>query len=234
MKTVVLRNRLDRHAEGQNVVGCGQRLLVLEVDLVLSFRDLVVARLDLEAHLLKHQADLAAHVAAVVDRRHIEVARSVRRARRRQALFVGFEEEKLHLRTDVECVPQFLRAAKRPFQNVARIADKRRAVGIVDVTDQPRRLVHGGLPRQDREGVEIGTQILIGFVDARKALDRAAVDHDPVVQDLVDLRARNRDVLHLSENVGKLQADEFDVFFIDDTDDVLFCIMLHGFSPLFL
>ena len=70
-------------------------------------------------------------------------------------------------------------------------------------------------------------------MDAREALDGAAVDHDLVVQDLFDLRARDRHVLELSENVGKLQADEFDIFFFGNANDVFSCIVFHGFSPFY-
>ena len=187
MEAAHLRDRLDRHLKRHDVVRRQQRVGVLEVDLMLPLGHLVMAGLDLEAHLLEHQTDLASHMAAVIDRRHIEVASRVRGARGRQALLIRLKQEELHLGADVERVAHVLRALERLFQNIARVARERRAVGIVHVADEPRGLARRGLPRKDRERVEVGAQILIRFMDAREALDRAAVDHDLVLDDLLDL-----------------------------------------------
>ena len=50
---------LDHEPEGGDVVRGGYRVAVLEVDLVLARRHLVVGGLDLEAHGLQHQHDVA-------------------------------------------------------------------------------------------------------------------------------------------------------------------------------
>ena len=36
--------------------------------------------------------------------------------------------------------------------------------------------------------------------------------HDLVVYRLLDLRCRNRNIFKLSENIGELHADKFDIF----------------------
>ena len=231
MEAAHLRNRLDRHAERHDIVRRAEGVGIAEVDFVLSLGNLVVARLDLEPELLEHQADLAPHVPAAVDGRHIEVPRRIRGARRGTALVVRLKQEKLHLRPDVERIAEGLRLFQRLFQNIARVADKRRAVRIIHVADHARGLARMRLPRQHGERVQIGTQILVGLMDAREALDGAAVDRTFVVHGLFDLRPRDRDVLELPENVGKLQTDKFDVLFVDDADDVVLRVMLHD-APL--
>jgi len=52
VQVVLARDRADDGAERRDVVRGRERVVVLEVDLVLPLRDLVVGRLDLEAHLL--------------------------------------------------------------------------------------------------------------------------------------------------------------------------------------
>ena len=80
-----LRHVLHHEAERADVVGGDQRVVVAEIDLVLAGRDLVVRGLDVKAHLLERQDDLAADVLAEIDRRQIEVAARVVRLGRRLA-----------------------------------------------------------------------------------------------------------------------------------------------------
>ncbi len=68
------RHLFDDQAAGQDAVGHGQRVRVAQVDLVLGRRDLVVAGLDADAHLLEREHGLAAQVAGAVERRQVEVA----------------------------------------------------------------------------------------------------------------------------------------------------------------
>ena len=55
-----LRDRLQRELEGHRVVGGLQAVGVLEVDLVLTVRDLVVGRLDADAEGLERVDHVAA------------------------------------------------------------------------------------------------------------------------------------------------------------------------------
>ena len=66
VQAVVLRDLLDHEAEGDDVVGGGHGVGVLEVDLVLARRHLVVRRLDLEPHRLEHLDDVAPRLLAEV------------------------------------------------------------------------------------------------------------------------------------------------------------------------
>ncbi len=71
---------------------------VLEVDLVLALGALVVAGLDLKAHLLQGHADLPAGALPVVQGAQVEVARLVLGRVVGVALVVGLKEEELQLR----------------------------------------------------------------------------------------------------------------------------------------
>ena len=75
------------------VIGVG----VLEVDLVLAGRDLVVGRLDLEAHLLEGEDDVPARFLAAVDGGQVEVGALVVRVDDRIAVGVAAEQEELGL-----------------------------------------------------------------------------------------------------------------------------------------
>ena len=85
VQPVLLRDVLDDEAERADVVGGDQHVVVAEVDLVLARRHLVVRGLDLEAHRLEREDDLAADVLAEIDRREVEVAGGVVRFGRRAA-----------------------------------------------------------------------------------------------------------------------------------------------------
>ena len=87
------------------------RVGVLEVDLVLARRHLVVRRLDLEAHLLQHDHDVAPALLAPVHRREVEVAADVVRLDAWVAARVRLEEEELGLRARrPSCSPAAWRA----------------------------------------------------------------------------------------------------------------------------
>ena len=49
-----------------------------------------------------------------------------------------------------------------------------------------------------------------------------AVEHDLVVHRLLDLGGRDGHVLELSEDVGKLEADEFHILFLRHGEDSVF------------
>ena len=83
VEAVVEGDLLDDQLERRDVVGRVDGVPVLEVDLVLAGGDLVVRRLDLEAHRLEGDDDVPPGVLAPVDGREVEVA-ALRRACRRR------------------------------------------------------------------------------------------------------------------------------------------------------
>ena len=90
-----------------------------------------------------------------------------------------------------------------------------------------------GVPGIQRKGVQIGTQIHIGLLDADKALDGGAVEHTLIIQRFFHLAGGNGHVLQRTENIGELQTDKFNVLFFDNTENVLFGITAHGHDLLF-
>ena len=83
-------------------------------------------------------------------------------------------------------------------------------------------------PGQDREGVQVGMQILIALIDADKALNAAAVDHDLIIDGLFDLAGSDRHVLQLAEDIGELHADKFHVAFPYQADNVFLRVLAHN------
>ena len=80
------------------------------------------------------------------------------------------------------------------------------------------------MPGNDGKGIQIGIEILVGFVDADESLDGRAVKHDLVVDRTLDLGGGDGDVFQLSENIGELQADKFHVLLFHDPNNVFFGI----------
>ena len=91
IKAVLLCHGLDRRAQGHQVVRRRQGGRAAEIDLVLAGALLVVAALGPDAHIVQAQADLSAHVFALVRRGDIEVARVVKGRLGGAALFVGLD-----------------------------------------------------------------------------------------------------------------------------------------------
>ena len=137
------------------------------------------------------------------------------------ALLVGLEEEELGLGTHVEgVIAHVVGLLQHPLENTTGIAHKGSAVGVIHVADQPGHTAMLGTPGEDGKAVQIGVQILVRLVDAHKALDGGAVQSDLVVQSLLNLGSGDGHILQLTENVGKLHANEVNILFLDNANDV--------------
>ena len=231
VEAVLLGQGLHRQLEGHDVVGGPEGVGVLEVDLVLPGGYLVVAGLDLKAHLLQGEADLPAGAFAMVQGAQVEVARLVAGAGGGTAVLIGLEQEELQLRAGVEGVAHVLRPLDDPLQHVPGIAGEGGAVGVVDLADEPGHLAVLGPPGENGEGVQVGVEVLVGLLNADKALDGAAVHHNFIVQRPLDLGGGDGHVFELAENVGELHPDELDVFVLDQAEDVLLGVSAHEQSP---
>jgi len=82
VEVVLCGDGADDGAEGADVVRRRERVVVFEVDLVLAPGNLVVARFDLEAHILEAVDDVTSNVAREVFRCEVEIAAVVARLRR--------------------------------------------------------------------------------------------------------------------------------------------------------
>ena len=65
-------------------------------------------------------------------------------------------------------------------------------------------------------------------MDAREALDGAAVNHYLVVEGLPELARGDGHVLELAEDVGELEPDELHVLVRDEAEDVFLSVVCHG------
>ena len=96
---------------------------------MLAGGDLVVGRLDLEAHRLEGDDDVAPGLLAAVDRGQVEVGARVVRVDDRVAVRVAPEEEELRLGARHQGVAELRRLVHLPLQRQARAAGEGRAVG---------------------------------------------------------------------------------------------------------
>ena len=85
-------------------------------------------------------------------------------------------------------------------------------------------MILGGAPREDNKGIEIGMQIHVRFLYTHEALNRRAVKHALVVECFFELAAGYRDILERAENIGKLQADKADIFFVRYPQYIFLCV----------
>ena len=93
VQVVVQRHVLDDEAARAHVVRRRQHIVIVKIDLVLARRDFVMRGLDVHAHLLEGDDDLAADVFAEIDRREVEVAGAIVRFGGRLAVAAQEQEE---------------------------------------------------------------------------------------------------------------------------------------------
>ena len=202
------------------MVGGGERVVVRDVDFVLTGAVLVVRRGHRHAHRAQRGDDCVACLFTAVVRRKIEIGSDVRRCRRRRVAVASFEEIELDLEPDA-VTAQLRRALYRASQRGSRAAFEGRAVGHGNVANQSSLAAVGrGTPRIDRERRKIGTQQHIELFPAHETVDRSAVEGDASVERRLDLVDRNRDVLADPEDIRKDQAHEANAAFARQFDDV--------------
>src|SRR4029077_314572 len=101
------------------------------------------------------------------------------------------------------------------------VAREGRTVRIGDVADDARRLAGAALaPRQHLERARVGMEVHVGLLDALEPADRGAVEHQLVVERLLELGGGNRDVLQLAIELGELQAPQLDVVLATSLDQL--------------
>ena len=144
--------------------------------------------------------------------RDVEVGGGVVRIDGRVAVGVEPEQEELGLRADLHRVAEVGGLLEHPLQVRARIAGERLAVRVGDVADQARGAgVLGAPPGQHRVRCRIRQEVHVRLLDALEAADRRAVEHQLVVERLLQLLDRDRHVLDLAVRLRELQPHEGDV-----------------------
>ncbi len=134
---------------------------------MLARSDLVVDVLHRDPHRLEVGDRPLPPVGREVQRRLVEIPGPIEELRLLEALQV----EELELRTDVERVPELARPLELTLQHGARVALEGRAVGVHDVTEQPRDLGLG-LPGDQLERRGIGDRDHVGLLDPAEPVDR--------------------------------------------------------------
>ena len=209
-------------SERGEVVGRLEGLGIAEVDLVLPWRHLVVPGFDFEPHRDEILHDQAANFLGAIDRCLVEVAAVIVRHRGRLTVRVQLKDEKLGFDTGHHLVAERLRFRDLALQRLTRAAGERRAVRIVDVADHAGDLARRVTVRQHAEGVQIGPQHHVRFLDPDEAFDRRTVEHDVALERLFELALGHLDILVDAEDVGELEAQGTDVLLFGGFENLAF------------
>ena len=189
-----------------------------------------MAVLGLQAHLLDGQADVAAQVLALVQRRDVKIAAVVQRNMRRIAAFVRLEQIKLALAAHVDGQAHGAGALDHALQVAAAVALKGLAVGQGDAAVHAHDAALGGAPGQHGGGVRVGPEDEVALLDVHEPGDGRAVEADALLERAGQLAGKQRDVFLVAEDVAERQLDELDVVILDKIEDVL-CGTFHGEPP---
>ena len=176
IEPVLLGDLFQRVLKGGGVVCGRERVRVFKVNLVLTWRHLVVRGFNLDAERLKGVDHILTHVNALIAS-EVKVARLVMRLGHWMTIGAVLKEEELQLWSHVHLVAELCGALDLATQYAARIAGKWRAIREEHVADHAcrARATLGGSPRQNAPGIHVGSQHLVALGDAREALDRRAV-----------------------------------------------------------
>ena len=122
------------------MVGRPQRIVVLEVNLVLAGGNFVMRSLHLHPHRFQRNHHVASNLRREV-RGEVEIAALIVGHREHVARVVHLQQEELQLRPGIEDKAHLGRRSHRPAQDVPRIAGERIAFGRVHVANQASGLL---------------------------------------------------------------------------------------------
>ena len=131
------------------------------------------------------------------------------------------EQEELDLGVGVEGEAHVARPSEGPLEHVARVGQRRGAVGQGDVAEHPCGAGALPAPRKHLERARVRLGEHVGFVDAREALDDRPVESDALAEGSLELGRRDGDRLQGAEHVGEPEPHEADVAFFDGAEDEL-------------
>ncbi len=192
---------------------------------MLTAGQLVVGGLNLKAHVLQRQADVAPDALAAVDGGHVKIAGLIPGMGGGLAVLGQLEQEKLALRPHIKRIAHGLSLLDGALEHIARVAHKGRAVVQMHVANQARHALMPGDPGQYGKGRQIREQAHVAFLNAHIPFDGAAVDGHLVVERALQLGGGEGHILELPKDIRKLEADKSNALFLYDADDVLPC---HG------
>ena len=200
---------LDDEFGGHQVIGHGQGIGVLEVNLVLAGRAFVMGVFDRYTHVGQIEHGVAAQVGGREAGKLIEVTVEIQQFGGSGVLKI----KELELGAHVVGESQLRCPLEVPLEHVAGISGEGLAALVSDVADHAGHGVLPGSPRQQGKGGEIGIGAHIAFVMPGETIDGRTVEADALVDGILQVIHVDGEALQFAQNVGKPQADEFHVVF---------------------
>ena len=185
--------------------------MILKINLVLARPRLVMTCLGKQPHLFQSQTDLAADVFPSVERRDVKISAEIMREMRRFAVVVGFEQIKFAFRAELNLQIHFFRGCNSVFQKVSGIQKKRCAVARKQVAEKARDTPLRRPPRQNRQGIEVGTEHGVVGAERGKTLYRGGVKGNPARNRALKVRGVDGDIFLYPKQVAESQPDKFDI-----------------------
>ena len=179
----------------------------------------MVRGLRLDVHLLERQADLAAHVFRLVERRYIEILAVIVRNGGWMAVFIQLEQVNLACRAHGQRVACAARTAVGLTQQMTAVALERRAVRIANVAVKAHYTALSRPPRQNGKRCRIGEQQQIRRFYIEKAAQRRRVEVDALLESAFQLGRHDGDVLLVAENIAKRKTNELYVVLLNKLYD---------------
>ena len=181
MDAAFLGDLLDDQSERHDRVRHGERLGVLQVDLVLAWSILMKAVLDRDRERFEVVQRRPAQIRRDIGCREIEVGGGVERLRNAVVLL---EVEEFDLGRGEEGVASVVRAIEIPSQDLARIAGERGSVEVFDIAKhEPGRFVIL-CPWQELERASIRASEHIALLYPAESIDRRTIELQAFVEDL--------------------------------------------------
>ena len=183
-----VRNLFDNGTERHHIIGGLQGISVAQVDLVLSGTSFMVAELHRDTNLFKHGHRLATEILHNPAGRVIKIGFIVYRYRKTVITQLGrFEQIKLNFRRCIAREPHFSRFVEGSLEYAASVGCARLTIGCKNIAEHAGGMVFNPAPRQYLECGGIGLKQHIGFVHARKTLNRGTVKAEPFLEGAFNL-----------------------------------------------
>lgn len=128
-----LRNTLHHIFESDSVICSFQCFIILEPNLMLPARNLMVGALAFNAKSLHRKHDIPSYIRSLVSWFIIKISAYILWLRNDFSIF-PMEKEEFKLRTNTKLKAKFLCFLQSPLQNKPRISYKMRSIRIIDIT----------------------------------------------------------------------------------------------------
>ncbi len=184
--------------------------------------------LRLNAHLLQIEANLAAHILALVQRSHIQITGPVLRAFGNTAILIKLQQIKLAFRAQPAAQISPLQPAHRLPQHKATVAQKGLAVRVAYIAKNAHHSSGGRPPGQKsqrgwvREQQQLRRAFLPGLL-AHKTLHSGGLKGDTVPKSLGQFIGHYANIFLPAKNIAKGQTDKLNVVFLHKLQSLFNC-----------